>query len=189
MSCHTIVSWKRPIKSSKYLLLDCHTCTYIRQKKEVFPNSTTNSPPERLQVRPGHRRTFTMKLRRTFSLTGFEDFIESQLSQRKFRIPGLDEDTPEYAQQFQPDTFSVDSRHVKKLSFSDDGELRLYSKRQSLHDNRSKVGNLQTALNVYTAYFGASILVLPSVFAKVGMLGGIAGMTLCAVLNMYILTL
>ena len=32
-------------------------------------------------------------------------------------------------------------------------------------------------------------MVLPSVFAKVGMLGGIAGMTFCAVLNMYILTL
>ena len=58
-----------------------------------------------------------------------------------------------------------------------------------MHDDRNKVGNFQTALNVYTAYFGASILVLPSVFAKVGMLGGIAGMTFCAVLNMYILTL
>ena len=41
-----------------------------------------------------------MKLKRTFSLTAVEEFLESQLSQKKFKIPGLDEDTPDYAQQF-----------------------------------------------------------------------------------------
>ena len=72
---------------------------------------------------------------------------------------------------------------VKRFSLTEEDDLKAHSGRYK------RVSNFITALNIYTSFSGASILVLSSVFAKVGIVGGIVGMIFLCLINLYILQL
>ena len=73
---------------------------------------------------------------------------------------------------------------VKRFSLTEEDDYRVQS-----GGRHKKVSNFMTALNIYTSFFGACVLVIPSVFAKVGMIGGIVGMIFIGLMNLYILQL
>ena len=80
-------------KSFLVLYLPC-----VRKRKKLAESkseskSIQNSPASKLNQKFGyHKKSFTVRFKRPYTLIAFEEFLDSKLSQGKFQVPGLDED-------------------------------------------------------------------------------------------------
>ena len=81
---------------------------------------------------------------------------------------------------------------MKKFSLVEEDELRPKGKSIASYSEVAgpgDAGNLQTFFNILTAFFGAAILAFPATFEKIGIIGGIIGMIIVGILNIYTMQL